>query len=250
MGRMKPTPTEQRDAHQGFLHPPPSRRDSRWGFRGMTVRDWLQLLIVPFALVVISFLFTAQQGQRQQQTENQRAEAERELAEQRAQDEALQAYLDQMTQLILDRKLLEAEAGDSVYALAQARTSTMITRLDAEHIRSVTRFLTDSGLTGAGESSISVLRRIDLTGADLSGALLVDAELSGAQLDHADLSGANLAAADLTGADLSRADGVTNAELEQPAESLEGATMPNGQKYEDWLKNKGRGEDGENAGSS
>jgi Pentapeptide repeats (8 copies) len=140
----------------------------------------------------------------------------------------------------LDRKLLEAEAGDSVYALAQARTSTMITRLDAEHIRSVTRFLTDSGLTGAGGSSISVLRRIDLTGADLSGALLVDADLSGAQLDDTNLSGA----------DLSRADGVTNAELEQLAESLEGATMPNGQKYEDWLKRKGRGEDGENAGSS
>jgi hypothetical protein len=37
--------------------------------------------------------------------ENERAEAERELAEQRAQDEALQAYLDQMSQLMLDRNL-------------------------------------------------------------------------------------------------------------------------------------------------
>ena len=44
--------------------------------------------------------------------ENQRAEAERELAEQRAQDEALQAYLNQMSQLMLERKLLEAEQGD------------------------------------------------------------------------------------------------------------------------------------------
>ena len=31
--------------------------------------------------------------------------------------------------------------------------------------------------------------------------------------------------------------------------SLEGATMPNGQKYEDWLKSKDRGEDGKNDGS-
>jgi hypothetical protein len=30
------------------------------------------------------------------------------------------------------------------------------------------------------------------------------------------------------------------------ASSLEGATVPNGQKYEDWLKSKGSGEDGEN----
>jgi hypothetical protein len=29
------------------------------------------------------------------------------------------------------------------------------------------------------------------------------------------------------------------------ASSLEGATVPNGQKYEDWLKSKGSGEDGD-----
>jgi hypothetical protein len=34
------------------------------------------------------------------------------------------------------------------------------------------------------------------------------------------------------------------------AVSLEGATMPNGQQYEDWVKSQGRAEDGENSGSS
>jgi hypothetical protein len=35
--------------------------------------------------------------------------------------------------------------------------------------------------------------------------------------------------------------------LYEQAKSLEGATMPNGQKYEDWLKDKqGSGKDGEN----
>src|SRR5215203_2321474 len=86
-------------------HSKQQTKQSRWGFRGMTVRDWLQLLIVPLALVVISFLFAAQQDQRQQQTENQRAEAEQELANQRAQDEALQSYLDQMSTLMLEKDL-------------------------------------------------------------------------------------------------------------------------------------------------
>jgi hypothetical protein len=36
--------------------------------------------------------------------------------------------------------------------------------------------------------------------------------------------------------DLSGARGVTNEELDEEADSLQGATMPNGQKYEDWLK--------------
>jgi hypothetical protein len=191
---------------------------SSWtGFRGKTVWDLLQLLIVPLALAVIGFLFTMQQDSRQQQIENhrtqqaqkienQRAEAERELAVQRAQDEALQAYLDQMSTLMLDRNLLESEEGDPTHTLAQARTSTVITRLDAAHNRSVTRFLSDSGLAG------SLLRGIALEGADLE-----DADLSGADLEDAVLSDAVLTYTDLGGS----------------AATLEGATMPNGQKYEE-----------------
>jgi uncharacterized protein YjbI with pentapeptide repeats len=244
-------------------HSEQQTKQSRWGFRGMTVRDWLQLLIVPLALVVIGFLFSVQQDARQQRIEDQRAEAERELAEQRAQDEALQAYLDQMSNLMLDRMLLEAEPGDPVHTLAQARTSTLILRLDAEHNESVTRFLIDSGLAVRSEASARLLREItlshaklsgailpnaflvktDLSGAFLSGADLSGANLSNAFLDDADLSNANLVGADLSnanlvGADLSNAQGITNYELEYRAKSLEGATMPNGQKYEDWLKSK------------
>jgi pentapeptide repeat protein len=239
----------------------------RWtGFRGMTLRSWLELLVVPLALVVIGFLFSVQQDARQQRIENQRAQAERELAEQRAQDEALQAYLDQMSQLMLERKLLEAEPDDPVHTLAQARTSTVILRLDAEHNESVTRFLIDSGLAVHSKDSVSLLRRItlsratlrgaflpqadlydaDLSGADLSNAMLLNAYLPGSIANNANLGGAVLSGADLTGASLSDADlsdanlsgarRVTNEELAQRAASLEGATMPNGQKYEDWLK--------------
>jgi uncharacterized protein YjbI with pentapeptide repeats len=286
---------------------PPSKRGIAWprwtGFRGKTVWDFLQLLIVPLMLVAIGLVFSLQQDARQQRVEDQRAQAERELAEQRAQDEALQAYLDQMSQLMLERKLLDAEPGDPVHTLAQARTSTVILRLDAEHNESVTRFLINSGLAVSGEASARLLRKItlsdatlshtflpntdlsdanlrgadlanavvgdpDLSGANLSGAnlasvFLLDANLSradlgGAHLPNASLENANLRGhdlsdtylfnanlieadlreADLSGADLEKADGITNEELEQQAASLEGATMPNGQKYEDWLKDK------------
>jgi hypothetical protein len=57
----------------------------------------------------------------------------------------------------------------------------------------------------------------------------------------------DLREADLRGANLFSAEGITNEELEQQAASLEGATMPDGQKYEDWLKDKeGSGKDAEN----
>jgi uncharacterized protein YjbI with pentapeptide repeats len=91
--------------------------------------------------------------------------------------------------------------------------------------------------------------------ADLSGAALVHADLSDANLVAADLRDADLSKASLSGtclrwANLSGAKGITNEELEQQAKCLERATMPNGQKYEEWLKSKDRGENREDSGSS
>jgi uncharacterized protein YjbI with pentapeptide repeats len=104
------------------------------------------------------------------------------------------------------------------------------------------------------------LEGADLEGADLEGAFLnsanlseanlVDADLSraeknqserGANLSNANLSGTNLKGANLSSAYLSgtnlKGANVTDEQLAE-CESLEGATMPNGQKYEDWLKSK------------
>src|SRR5215203_5111799 len=217
-------------------HSEQQTKKSRWGFRGMMLRGWLPIvgaLLVPFVIALGIWAIMWQLDK----LENQRAEAERELAEQQAQDEALQAYLDQMSQLILDRNLLEVEQGnpvheqgDPVHTLAQALTSTAILRLDAEHNESVTHFLIHSGLAVRSEVSARLLRgstlshaklsgahlpNADLGDADLIGTDLSDANLISADLSRANLSDANLSDANLDNANLSGADGITNAELEQ-----------------------------------
>jgi uncharacterized protein YjbI with pentapeptide repeats len=136
--------------------------------------------------------------------------------------------------------------------------------------------LSMADLSGANLNKVTLidadLRGTDLSGANLSDTVLAGADLSAADISEAfrslltyfgtadrlpmtkyatDLSGANLSNAVLAGADLSAAEGITNEELEQQALSLEGATMPTGQKYEDWLKEKeGRRKDGANGGPS
>jgi uncharacterized protein YjbI with pentapeptide repeats len=60
---------------------------------------------------------------------------------------------------------------------------------------------------------------------------------------NADLSGADLRGVDLT-------DAYVSEEQLRSAASLEGATMPNGLKHEEWLKRKARREDGEYTGPS
>jgi uncharacterized protein YjbI with pentapeptide repeats len=91
---------------------------------------------------------------------------------------------------------------------------------------------------------------VSLAGADLSGVYLLrdadlfNADLRDAKLSSADLSVAYLSEANLSYADLKDARGVTGEQLEEQAKTLERATMPNGQKYGQWLKSKGRGEVG------
>jgi uncharacterized protein YjbI with pentapeptide repeats len=252
-----------------------------WKWTGLAKRtfwDWLSLLIVPIVLALGGYLFTRSENRRTREDADQQRELDRELADERRQDDMLQAYLDGMSQLLTDeaRPLHRAQLGDSLSTVARARTLTVLTRLEGERKGSVVRFLYESGLI-TKDRLILDLRSADLSGAyliganlsraDLSGVTLFEAYLGGANLSAADLSGAtlygaSLIAADLSGANLSwaklyrvnlsranlsGATGISN-ELERLARSLKGATMPNGQKYEEWLKSKGGGENTENSG--
>ena len=268
------------------------------GYPKRTPWDWVDLLIVPSVLALGGYLFTRSENLRTQR-----------IADERRQDDTLQAYLDGMSQLLTDkdRPLHRSQRGDSLSSVARARTLTVLTRLDRVRKGSVLRFLYESGLinkdrlvvdlTGAdlnganlsrgkmirtylGETDLrgadlsrtdlssadlhktnlsgaalsgaglnyADLRRTDLRGADLSGANMLRTDLMRTKLGGANLSRASLGGANLWGADLRGARGVANDELEKQASSLKGAIMPNGQKYEEWLKSKGRGEDGENSG--
>jgi uncharacterized protein YjbI with pentapeptide repeats len=175
-------------------------KQSRWGFHGKTVWDFLQLLIVPLMLVAIGLVFSLQQDARQQRVEDQRADAERVLADQRAQDEALQAYLDQMSGLLLEKDLRTSEVNSEVRTLAQVRTLTVLGRLDPSRKTAVMQFLVDADLVQSIDERDPI---ISLNGADLSGANVSDANLRNADLSDSDLSFADLSDANLRGASLS-----------------------------------------------
>jgi len=173
-----------------------------------------------------------------------------EVENQRAQDAALHAYLDQMSQLLLDkeRSLRQSKMGDEMRTVARARTLTVLARLDGDRKRSVVQFLYEAGLIlqppgfwVKGEGYVEQVGLsnatdtfIELDGADLSGANLSGADIASAQLHRADLSGANLSRTILMKAHLRDAVGYSEEQLAEA--DLVGATMPNGQKYEDWLK--------------
>jgi uncharacterized protein YjbI with pentapeptide repeats len=310
------------------------------GYRyGITLWDWIKLLIVPAVIAGGGLWFNRQQRERELEIAREQREQEVAIAERRAQDEALQAYLDQMSHLLLEKKLRNSEEDAEIRALARAHTLRVLRQLDPNRKRNVLEFLYQSklitrshrvillwganlhraslqeiflveadlsalpreqvswldamvhgdhrlpkvvasgridfretNLLGANLSEAS-LREADLRNANLRLAILYNTDLRGADLRNANLQeailskaflrgdslrgadfreaalrgmslleaprlrDANLRGADLSGADLSSAE-VKVEHLVDECASLKGATMPNGQKYEDWLKSK------------
>jgi hypothetical protein len=175
---------------------------------------WLQLLII---LLVLALGGGAFGGYFFARSQSRTAQA---IAERHGQDQALQTYLEDMGESLLNKEnpLRDAKETDEVRMLARARTMTALKTMDGDHNRAVLRFLRESQLVvgGSSEPVISFigaelsdadlrgadLRSIDLRDADLRNADLRDANLRDAVLRHAILMGADLRGADLRSADL------------------------------------------------
>jgi uncharacterized protein YjbI with pentapeptide repeats len=291
------------------------------GVADKTLWDWMQLLIVPLLLAGGGFLLNSNAQLRHAElVEEAQRERDEEAAIRRAQNEALRAYIDQMSRLIAEGHLIEGSEDSYFRRLAQASTLQTLVSMDMDRKRLLLTLIYELDLISKDDPIISLknaaldtadlseitlhdacleeadLRRANLMGANLKGSDLTRADLRGANLNDTDLSNTvfaganllpydprapaewsvtkllsgladssdvdisddylvptNLGDANLSGADLSGAYLTgTKVAPEQLAacKSLEGATMPDGQKYEDWLKSKNQEENKKSDGSS
>ena len=201
MEQNKPDGEKSREVEKGT-----TKRTWRTVLREKTWWDWLQILLVPLALALLVFMLdsvstllqAANEAQQQQQALAMSARQQRKLEEQRAQAALFQAYLDQMSQLLLEQDLRNSEEGSNVRALARARTtSVMGGKLDSGRKGILLRFLYEANLINKRKPIVE-LTGVDASDADLSRAVLGGADLKGVDLSGADLSGAVLVEADLS----------------------------------------------------
>jgi uncharacterized protein YjbI with pentapeptide repeats len=166
---------------------------------GITLWDWVKLLIVPTALALGGYLLNRSENQRRDANAKQREKIDRDIADQRQKEEVLQTYLNQMGQLLLDEGLSQSnEDKPEVRTVARARTLAALTALDPLRKRRVLQFLYEAKLIDAKKPIM------DLSGADLSHANLEYANLKCASLEGMKLLATNLKHAHLEGAKLSR----------------------------------------------
>jgi uncharacterized protein YjbI with pentapeptide repeats len=168
---------------------------------GKTVWDWLQLLIVPAVLAGAAIWFNGRQSKREQQATQEQTKIERELAQDQQRENALQAYLDHMADLLLKERLRGSAEDAEVRQIARVRTLTVLRTLDARRNAAVLRFLQEAGLREK-EHPIVNLSDINLHDVALQGAYLANINLNGLSLNLADLREANLEKANLIEATL------------------------------------------------
>jgi uncharacterized protein YjbI with pentapeptide repeats len=205
-----------------------------------TLWDWLNLggvLAVPITLAILAaWLQLKEQRRAEQQADLEREIADKnrqqdlEIAQGTREEEALQHYLDRVSNLVIEKNLLaiaakdaptteETELLDASVAVIRILTLSTLRRLsDGVRKASVVRILIDTDILGL---------RVILEGADLRSAFLVNAYLAGVILKSADLrgahlEGANLKCANLEGANLEGAN-LSNATLR--GATLRGATL-------------------------
>ncbi|MEG3435697.1 pentapeptide repeat-containing protein [Pannus brasiliensis CCIBt3594] len=187
----------------------------KWtGFGEKKLWDFIQLLIVPIILGLATWGLSEFGKQR-----------ERDLAQDKARQDTLITYLDQMSKLLSDG-LRKAKTDDNKFIIGQAKTVIALRSLDTDRQSLVFQFLQASKLDSLNNDRGILyearLERIDLGEANIEGANLKRAHLEGATLKGANLFGADLLGARLEGAHLERAN-LERTHLERA--HLEGANL-------------------------
>lgn len=216
-----------------------SERTSIIGLRGKTLWDWLELLIVPVALGAGAIWFDSEANLRAENMQRQREVVQRDIEDQRAKDAVLSTYFDDLSNLLLERGLLESQRGSAVRDIARAKTLSALSQMDGNRKGFIVRFLYEvdlikgsspvlylgGAITGKpavdeivpsrGDLNGAVLHRlfmgelnltrVHMVGADFRWAILNKANFIGTDLRNADFTGARLKEARLSGADLTGA---------------------------------------------
>jgi hypothetical protein len=192
------------------------------------------ILVLAVGLGAVGAIITAIIGWRvlkesQRSTETTIANT-RAIEEERAQNDALQKYLEQMEPLLTKEGLRSSEEGSDVRVLARSQTLTALQGLGPNRKHILLRFLYESHLIDGPDSIISLagadLEGADLEGADLKGANLKGANLKEANLWEVDLKGAILTEANMIGAEIwARLEGANLKEANLGAAKLSGSNL-------------------------
>lgn len=140
-----------------------------------TLWDWMDLLLIPFVLAIIVFLFNRSERRNEQR-----------IAIEKQREETLREYLDQMAELFIKTDLKDEQASSAAMVVGRARTLAILGSLDGHRKGILLRFLYEMGFISIEETVIG-LDKADLTDIILQTSTLDHVNLRGSNLDRAKL---------------------------------------------------------------
>ncbi|MDX1413406.1 MAG: pentapeptide repeat-containing protein, partial [Candidatus Promineifilaceae bacterium] len=159
-----------------------------------TLWDWLGLLLLPLTLIGLTWWW--------QRTA-------KEIAKEKAMaglvQDSIESFVSRMTDLMMDRGLLESQEGDEIRVIARALTSTTLRRVDGAGKGVIVEYLHKSGLLDVHDPIVD-LSGLQLNGTDLEGYKLIGASLQRADMRHSILRDVDLSTADLRACGLAYSD--------------------------------------------
>lgn len=176
------------------------------GFGGKSLWDWLHLLIVPIGLACAVLLSDWLKHKTDRDFQTWLARIEEENVERRSGQDALVAYLDQMSEHWLGDGLRLLRTEPTLRTMVSIRTQEALRKVDRRGKGTILRALGKAGLIEKDDAIVTLraadLNQAELAEARLSGVDLREASLVGAKLDGAILTDANLGGAQMVGAQL------------------------------------------------
>lgn len=172
-----------------------------------TLFDWLDLLIIPFSVALLGWLYKEAEKSKNQKIE-----------EERARSESLNSFFNGITDLLKDHDL-SGKPSNQTKAMAKTRINVTLSQLDGSRKGQLLQFLYESDLIdispklkllGANFND-SILDQIVLGGSEIRGAYFQNASIKEANLNGIMLNSSNLENANLSGSLVDNSDfGYTN----------------------------------------
>lgn len=155
--------------------------------------DWMELLIIPLVLALGAFFLNRSERTVERETEEKRSELEREIAKDRQREDALQSYVDRMSELLIEKKLRTTKIKE-IKDVARTLTISVMRTLDEDRNNLVIQFLREAQLI---TDEKSILNGANMEGMDLRGLDFRYGFMQGANFSNADLRGTSFLHANL-----------------------------------------------------
>lgn len=179
--------------------------------------DVLSLIITPLFLAIIAFLFSHADKEKELLLTEKHTQTDREIEADRMREASLQAYLDKISELVLEKGLHRLGKDSEVRNIARVKSLTALDQLDGKRRVILLRFLFESDLLNIQNTIVQLngaslnnaefykmdLSGINLSGADLQESVLLHIDLPKSCFRNSILSKAKLGFVDLSEADLS-----------------------------------------------